>query len=104
MYHNSIPAGIYLLKVNNRNTITRCEICSKLIIKTPEQRQCVILVSLLLTLNIFHTLFYVNFEHVIAGWDTQGKDYSVRGRNEFHLNPFLTKLPILHPLKPRVFW
>ena len=26
----SIPAGIYLLKVNNRNTRTRCEICSKL--------------------------------------------------------------------------
>ena len=33
----SNPAGIYLLKVNNRNTRTRCEICSKLTIKTPEQ-------------------------------------------------------------------
>ena len=33
-----IPAGIYLLKVNNRNTRTRCEICSKLTIKTPERR------------------------------------------------------------------
>ena len=32
------PAGIYLFKVNNRNTRTRCEICSKLIIKTPERR------------------------------------------------------------------
>ena len=31
--------GIYLLKVNNRNTRTRCEICSKLTIKTPERRQ-----------------------------------------------------------------
>ena len=71
------PAGIYLLKVNNKNTRIRCEICSKLIIKTPERRQngqthsnkssanClsvfdhfgVVLVSLLLTLNIFHTLF-----------------------------------------------
>ena len=47
------PVGIYLLKVNNRNTRTRCEICSKLTIKKPER--C--LVSLLLTLNIFHTLF-----------------------------------------------
>ena len=34
------PAGIYQLKVNNRNTGTRYEICSKLTIKTPEQRQC----------------------------------------------------------------
>ena len=34
-----IPVGIYLLNVNNRNTGTRCEICSKLTIKTPERRQ-----------------------------------------------------------------
>ena len=31
------PVNIYLLKVNNRNTRTRCEICSKLTIKTPER-------------------------------------------------------------------
>ena len=31
------PAGIYLLKANNRNTRTRCEICSKLTINTPER-------------------------------------------------------------------
>ena len=30
--------GIYMFKVNNRNTRTRCEICSKLKIKTPERR------------------------------------------------------------------
>ena len=27
-------AGMYLLKVNNKNTRTRCEICSELTIKT----------------------------------------------------------------------
>ena len=31
------PAGNYMLKVNNRNTKTRCEVCSKLEIKTPEK-------------------------------------------------------------------
>ena len=31
-----LPAGIYLLKANNRNTRTRCEICTELTIKTPE--------------------------------------------------------------------
>ena len=40
------PAGIYLLKVNDRNSRTSCEICSKLTIKIPER-----------TLNIFYTLF-----------------------------------------------
>ena len=32
-------ADIYLLKCNNRNTKTRCEICSELTIKTPERHQ-----------------------------------------------------------------
>ena len=47
------PVGIYLLKVNNRNTRGRCEICSKLRIKTPERchwRSSVV--------------FIVNFEHI----------------------------------------
>ena len=54
--HN--PAGIYLLKVNNRNTRTRCKICSKLI-KIPERRHWrgpgvshPVLVFLLLTLKM----------------------------------------------------
>ena len=34
----TIPAGMYLLKFKNRNTRARCEICSKLTIKTPERR------------------------------------------------------------------
>ena len=33
------PIGIYVFKVNKRNFRTRCEICSKLTIKTPEQRK-----------------------------------------------------------------
>ena len=32
------PPDNYMFKVNNRNSRTRCEICSKLIIKTPERR------------------------------------------------------------------
>ena len=33
------PAKNYMFKVNNRNTRTRCEICSELIIKTLERCQ-----------------------------------------------------------------
>ena len=51
-----MPAGIYLLKVNNRNTRAWYEICSKLTIKTPERRQWLSSVSI------------GNFEHVIDGW------------------------------------
>ena len=40
----SFLAANHMFKVNNKNTRTRCEIYSKLAIKTPEQR-----VSLLLT-------------------------------------------------------
>ena len=60
-------AGIYLLKFNNRNTRTMCEICSKLTMKTPERRHWrrsgvfivkfkhishLVLVFILLTLNM----------------------------------------------------
>ena len=47
----SLP-GNYVFKVNNRNTRTRCEICSKLIIKTAERRQCC------------SDVFLFNFEHI----------------------------------------
>ena len=40
------PAGNYMFKVNNINTKTRCEICSKLTIKIPD-------------------IFIVNFEHIL---------------------------------------
>ena len=50
---NEFPAGIYLFKVNNRNTRTRCEICSKLTINTPERRQW-----------RRSGVFIVNFEHI----------------------------------------
>ena len=54
LFHSQITyvlAGIYLFKINNRNTRTRCEICSKLTIKIPVSIVCI-----------------VNFEHPIAGW------------------------------------
>ena len=42
---------IYIFKVSNRNTRRRCEICSKLTIKTPASERR-----------------YFNFEQVNAGW------------------------------------
>ena len=35
MYSYLYPTGIYLFIVNNRNTWTVCQVCSKLTIKTP---------------------------------------------------------------------
>ena len=35
--NNTFPNIIYLFKVNKRNTIKKCETCSKLKIKTPER-------------------------------------------------------------------
>ena len=54
------PTGIYLLNVNNRRTRARCKICSKLTIKIPERHHC-------------FSVSIVNFEHVIAGWETSSK-------------------------------
>ena len=52
------PANIYLLKISNRNIRRKCEICSNLTIKIPKNVIALVLVSLLLTLKIFHTFFY----------------------------------------------
>ena len=38
-------SGIYMFKVNNKNTRTRCEICSKLTVKTPERGSGVFIVN-----------------------------------------------------------
>ena len=50
---SGLPIGNYMFKANNRNAITRCEICSKLTINTPKRRQ-------------WHrfTVFIVNVEHI----------------------------------------
>ena len=36
LWSHMLPVNIYLFKVNNRNTRKRCEICSKLTIKTSD--------------------------------------------------------------------
>ena len=54
-----ISANIYLFKISDRKSRKSCEICSKLTIKTPERRQGRRFGVLLLTLNIFHTVFLV---------------------------------------------
>ena len=47
----SYPVGIYQFKVNNRNTRTRCDICSKLIVNF-EHISHLVLMFLLLTMNM----------------------------------------------------
>ena len=66
-YFFSITAGIYRLKINNRNSRTRREICSKLTIKTPERRHS--RRSTYSTPSSKVSIFIVNFEQVNAGWD-----------------------------------
>ena len=49
----NFPAGNYMFQINNRNTSRRCEICSKLTIKTSEPCSSVSI---------------VNFEQANTGW------------------------------------
>ena len=52
-----------MFKVNNRNGRKRREICSKLTTKIPERR-----------LTPCFSVFVVNLEQVIAGWEAMAKD------------------------------
>ena len=67
------PASIYLLKVNNRDTKTRCEICSKLTIKTPERcnwrRSGVFTVDFEYISHLVLVDSIAKFEPVIADWE-----------------------------------
>ena len=49
----NVQSGIYLLKVNDKNSRTRCKICSKLTIKTPEWHHW-----------RRSDMFIVNFKHI----------------------------------------
>ena len=51
------PVGNYMFQVNNKRNRTRCEICSKLTIQTPERRQW-----------RRSGVFIVNFEQVDSVW------------------------------------
>ena len=68
------PVDNYLLKVNNRSTSARCEICSKLTIKKPDRRQWrrsgVFIVNFEHILHLVLVFLLQNFEHVIVGWVT----------------------------------
>ena len=50
---HSYPTNMYLFKVKYRNTRSRCKICSKLTIKTPERHHL-----------RRSGIFIVNFEHI----------------------------------------
>ena len=54
------PVNIYLFKVNNRNTKKRCEVCSKLTIKTPERLHW--------PWTYFNSVSIIEFEQVIVNW------------------------------------
>ena len=64
----SFPAGIYLLKVNNRNTRTRCERCSKLTIKTLWRCSSVFIVNFEYISTLYSSVSIVIVENVISGW------------------------------------
>ena len=77
------PAGNYLFKFNNRNTITRCEIYSKITIKTRKRRQwrrsgvfVVPFKHIVLEFTTCSEVFIVNFQQVNAGWEVEDYDLS----------------------------
>ena len=79
------PAGIYLFKVNNRNTKAICEICSKLTIKTKRTTSMTLIfcLYLLLTMNRFNRLFWCFSVLTLNKWMPVGMFLEVA------LRPFL---------------
>ena len=64
-YSAGHTANIYLFKVNGRNTRKRCEICSKLTIKTQNGVSDVVLVFFIVTSEHISHLFLVSLQLVL---------------------------------------
>ena len=74
------PLGKCMFKVNKRNARTRCEICSKLTIKTPErhqQRRSDVFVVNFEHISPCSCVSIVNTEQVNAGWDKGNRIISI---------------------------
>ena len=70
------PANIYLFKVNKRNTRKKCEICPKLTIKTPEQRQRCLYFKLWKYFTSFSKASIVELNRYFCWvWDWNEKSY-----------------------------
>ena len=98
-----LPSRQLHVQVNSRNTRRRCEICSKLTIKTPERGRwyCsgVFIVNFVTYFTPFSSVSIVNFERVNAGrvsnsdlkwdvpfkWETQGLSYEFISGFHFHI-------------------
>ena len=68
--HITFLADNYMFKNNNRNTRIKCEICSKLTVKTPERHHWIIPVCII-PHNIY--LFKVNNRTTIKRCETCSK-------------------------------
>ena len=95
---SSSPVSIYLFKVNNRNTTKKCEICSKLTIKRPQQclwrRSGVFIISFEKTyFTVFSSVFVVDFEQVNVSWYSTRKDQT-EGEHQRCINSSMTEVPI----------
>ena len=81
---NCNPAGNYMFKVNNRNTRGRCEICSKLTIKTPERHNwrrsgvCIVNFEHISHLLLVF-LFFVFLPFFWVGFTTRETEQSLQG-------------------------
>ena len=84
-----IPANIYLFKVNNRNTTKRCEICSKLTIKTPTRRhwrRSGFFGGFWTYFTPISSVYIVDFEQIDVRWVVASNDY-------------ISLMPLLHHFK-----
>ena len=93
------PAGICLFKVNNRNTRTFCEIWSKW---TRHQSDVtdVVLVSLLLNLNRFHTLFWCFYSLLWTSKCRLGANSSAFPKRQYFIQKRSDIWDALHHLVP----
>ena len=103
----SLPANIYIFKLNNRKSTKRREINSKLTIKTPERcqwRRSVVLIVNSEHISRFSSVSTADFEHVFVCLELTEVLMQLMKSILTHLYPiFLFESPLENIWKPNIF-
>ena len=90
------PVSNCIFKVNNRDTRTKCEICSKLTIKTPERRYW--RRSGVFIVNCEHVSHLVNFVNSIVNFELVNVHWVIENKYKSYWNSECKHYYVRHPL------
>ena len=99
-----IPAGNYMFKVNNRNTRTRCEICSTINMFNNKDTRMMPLASFWCLYCELWTYFLLCFSVSIVNFELVNVCWVETGHKTVILQRSLTYFDVVRKKRPNIYW